>query len=241
VLVLAVCCATVNLTVAVAGRMVVTASQKLSAHAAAIVPWLFSVYFMLQYVMAAVFMGLLAKLLTADGSDRTVSNEQQLMWSVAWLSAFGSTHAFLNIPAVQCLVFAVASAIADIAFVTEEGVRLGVSSDIALIAFLSLLAFRAALVWCSYVQEASVRDVFASRLAVVAAEADATGLLRNLFPESIVTCLVRGEAVPSRFCPNVAVLYADLVGFTVLASKMTSMELMEVLNVLFRCANVVSC
>eukprot|EP01138_Halocafeteria_seosinensis_P011230 gb/GECG01011471.1/.p1 GENE.gb/GECG01011471.1/~~gb/GECG01011471.1/.p1 ORF type:complete len:1153 (+),score=86.81 gb/GECG01011471.1/:1-3459(+) len=63
---------------------------------------------------------------------------------------------------------------------------------------------------------------------------DANGMISGLFPPSVARNLRNGKSIPLRFVPNnVAILWADLVGFTALASNMDSFVSMELLNDLY--------
>jgi len=58
-------------------------------------------------------------------------------------------------------------------------------------------------------------------------------LLLNILPQAIVTRLNGGEAVIADQLRDVTILFADIVGFTQIASKMTAANLVRMLNGLF--------
>jgi adenylate cyclase len=58
-------------------------------------------------------------------------------------------------------------------------------------------------------------------------------LLLNILPRAIVTRLNDGEAVIADHLPDVTILFADLVGFTQIASRLPAAELVRLLNGLF--------
>jgi len=58
-------------------------------------------------------------------------------------------------------------------------------------------------------------------------------LLLNILPQAIVTRLNGGEAVIADYLRDVTILFADIVGFTRVASKMTAADLVRMLNGLF--------
>ncbi len=98
----------------------------------------------------------------------------------------------------------------DIAYLVFTSITLGVPADATAIAFMSVFIPRVLLIRLAYVSEGAVRAEFASRLAVVAADADATALLHNLFPAAAVARLQTSLPVLPEVCRGVAVLYADL-------------------------------
>jgi class 3 adenylate cyclase len=58
-------------------------------------------------------------------------------------------------------------------------------------------------------------------------------LLRNILPAPIATRLKQGPGSIADLHPEVTVLFADLVGFTPLSEKLSTVELLDVLNELF--------
>jgi adenylate cyclase len=58
-------------------------------------------------------------------------------------------------------------------------------------------------------------------------------LLLNILPQAIVTRMNGGEAVIADHLPDVTILFADLVGFTRIASAMATADLVRMLNGLF--------
>ena len=59
-------------------------------------------------------------------------------------------------------------------------------------------------------------------------------LLRNILPEPIAQRLLSGEATIADHCPQTSVLFADIVGFTELATQLSPDRLVGLLNDLFR-------
>jgi len=64
-------------------------------------------------------------------------------------------------------------------------------------------------------------------------QAVSDGLLRNILPDSIAARLKLGPGVIARRHEAVSVLFADLVGFTRLAGRISPEELVEILNRIF--------
>lgn len=58
-------------------------------------------------------------------------------------------------------------------------------------------------------------------------------LLKSILPEAIAERLKKGEGSIADGLPNVSVLFADIVGFTKLSSRVSPQELVEMLNVVF--------
>src|SRR6266446_5713961 len=58
-------------------------------------------------------------------------------------------------------------------------------------------------------------------------------LLLNVLPKAIVARLQLGENAIADHVPDVAILFADLVGFTRLSARLTAARLVELLNLLF--------
>ena len=58
-------------------------------------------------------------------------------------------------------------------------------------------------------------------------------LLLNVLPKAIVARLQLGESAIADHIPDVAILFADLVGFTRLSARLTAARLVELLNLLF--------
>lgn len=65
-------------------------------------------------------------------------------------------------------------------------------------------------------------------------------LLLNIMPQSIATRLKNGEQLIADQYENVAVLFSDLVGFTVLSSRKTPQELLQMLNEIYSAFDTVS-
>jgi PAS domain S-box-containing protein len=68
---------------------------------------------------------------------------------------------------------------------------------------------------------------------LAAAKEDSERLLRSVLPESIATRLKKSPGVIADSFPEATVLFADVVGFTTLAARMSAAELVRVLNMVF--------
>lgn len=66
------------------------------------------------------------------------------------------------------------------------------------------------------------------------AHAEVQRLLLNVLPDEIATRLQRGEAPIADHAPAVTVVFADLVGFTPLAARLTPAALVDLLDTVFR-------
>jgi class 3 adenylate cyclase len=120
-------------------------------------------------------------------------------------------------------------------FVLATGPTRGTALDIFLVAG-SILAGLAA----TYLLERGTRDVFAQRRlierqAAELADAHATSerLLVNVLPGSVAERLKSGETRIADAYPDATVLFADLVGFTPLASSLSPAETVGLLDRLF--------
>lgn len=184
--------------------------------------WLMTLVIFVVYVVEAVVIVTFA----SDWQGASAAQrEEVLMWRILWLSLTGTAVSVVRIPFRQAAAFAVATIIIDVAFVAEQSLRLGLSVDVPLIAFVHLAVFRGLLVWASHAYECGERDVFATQAAIRAAEKDAGTLLANLFPAPIVASLTLGEPMPQpQVSHNVAILYADLAGFTRMSSGLVSLS-----------------
>lgn len=76
-------------------------------------------------------------------------------------------------------------------------------------------------------------------LEVEVESAKAEALLLNMLPEDVALRLKRDPGHIADHYQNVAILFADIVGFTKMASSMTPVEVVSMLNDLFRCEGVV--
>ena len=81
--------------------------------------------------------------------------------------------------------------------------------------------------------EAQKRDAFATEVAVKAAEADANDILHTLLPGHIVQRIVDGDDIQPEVHSGVAIMVADLKGFTSMASTMDPRQLMLALNTIY--------
>lgn len=188
------------------------------------------VYLTLHYTAAVAYLLLLPQ---QHIYSSTMPIEHQIMWSTAFLALLSLSQIFWRLPAVESVAYAIATLLVDLCWLIDVSFRRNLPGDVAAISIASLCVFRVFFVWSAYAFEYSERSVYASHRAVTAADKDSKALLRNLFPATVVASLVRGEAVPPRSCSDVAVLYADLVGFTKLGSSMSSSEVMGILNVVY--------
>jgi class 3 adenylate cyclase len=82
-------------------------------------------------------------------------------------------------------------------------------------------------------REMGSRSYFASFVAATAAEADSNQILQNLLPAQVVKPIMLGQDVLSQVHGNCAILFADLAGFTRMASSMDPNRLMVVLNTIY--------
>lgn len=136
------------------------------------------------------------------------------LWQVAWLALGSISLTAASIPFRHAFALAVASLAFDAIFTMSVLIISYKLTDVAAIAMVSLLSFRAALVITAYADEGTMRFETASSMAVGAASTDAKALLQNLFPLTVVDLLKAGTPVPSQVHSGVAVLYADMAGFT---------------------------
>jgi adenylate cyclase len=84
--------------------------------------------------------------------------------------------------------------------------------------------------------ERRARKVFAANLALEAERAKTEELLHNVLPREVAARLRAGEAVADAFS-DVTVLFADLVGFSKLARRVSPGHLVETLNLYFSAAD----
>ncbi len=84
--------------------------------------------------------------------------------------------------------------------------------------------------------ERRARKVFAANLALEAERAKTEALLYNVLPREVAARLRAGEAVADAFS-DVTVLFADLVGFSGLARRVSPGHLVETLNLYFSAAD----
>jgi class 3 adenylate cyclase len=85
----------------------------------------------------------------------------------------------------------------------------------------------------AYQQEQMARRNFLMKRAVDAANVKAEKLLLNILPGSIAARLKETPETIAESFADSTVLFADIVGFTVLSQKVTATKLVEMLNVLF--------
>lgn len=85
----------------------------------------------------------------------------------------------------------------------------------------------------SGVIEALSRREFSSNLALEIEQKKSDDLLRNVMPDGIANRLKAGEQVIADYCGAVSILFADLSGFTEMASEKSPRRLVELLNEIF--------
>ena len=76
-------------------------------------------------------------------------------------------------------------------------------------------------------------------LDVEVESAKAEALLLNMLPEDVALRLKRDPGHIADHYQNVAILFADIVGFTKMSSSMTPVEVVSMLNDLFRYVRVI--
>lgn len=139
--------------------------------------------------------------------------------------------AISKVPFRQSLSYAACVAVVNVLIVAD--VR-GVPADAIAIAIAALFTFNVVIVVVvAFAVEKVARDRKASSMAVVAASSDAQSILCNLFPTTTVSSMKRGDDIPAEVHEGVAVLYADMAGFTRLSSTLPSAELMATLNAVY--------
>jgi class 3 adenylate cyclase len=84
--------------------------------------------------------------------------------------------------------------------------------------------------------ERRAREVFAANQALEAEQAKTEALLFNVLPQEVAARLRAGEAVADSFS-DVTVVFADLVGFSGLAKRLSPGHLVEILNLYFSAAD----
>lgn len=84
--------------------------------------------------------------------------------------------------------------------------------------------------------ERRARDMFAANEALEAERAKTEALLFNVLPQEVAARLRAGEAVADSFS-DVTVIFADLVGFSGLAKRLSPGHLVELLNLYFSAAD----
>ena len=136
-------------------------------------------------------------------------------------------------PFRHAMTFAIVTIAFDILFFSISYMFYDIDSGILAIAFFSLLIFRISTAMGAHSLERSTRWQTASRLALDSAASEAKALLHNLFPAEAVALIRQGGKVPARVYRGVAVLYADMAGFTKLSSTMSSSDLMRILNTVY--------
>lgn len=80
------------------------------------------------------------------------------------------------------------------------------------------------------------RRTYAANLALEAEQAKTEELLYNILPQDVAERLRRGEAVADSYS-DVSVIFADIVGFSSLAKRMSPGHLVKLLNSIFQLAD----
>jgi hypothetical protein len=114
----------------------------------------------------------------------------------------------------QSLFRVLCAIIVDVAWVALESSQLGVTSDVALMAFACLLVFHCAAAVASRTLEELVRSEFALQRALTSAATEARALLDDLFPPFAVEAVVSGTPVAPIVSHGAVVLFCDLANFT---------------------------
>lgn len=78
-----------------------------------------------------------------------------------------------------------------------------------------------------------IEDLTKTQIELINLEDKSQELINQLLPEEIAMRLKNENKYISDFFENVTVLFADMVGFTQLSSKITPVELVDLLNVIF--------
>ncbi len=59
-------------------------------------------------------------------------------------------------------------------------------------------------------------------------------LLREMLPHSVVEKMKRGEQISAEYYDMVTIYFSDIVGFTAICARSTPMEVVHMLNELYR-------
>ncbi|MBP1693888.1 MAG: adenylate/guanylate cyclase with and sensor [Chloroflexi bacterium] len=109
-------------------------------------------------------------------------------------------------------------------------------NEVSIVVFFLTLAFIFTLtvvgLTSSYFLELMNRRNFIQRLIIEREEERSYTLLLNTLPASIADRLMRGETIADYF-PSISVLFADIVDFTPLATRMAPVEVVQFLNQVF--------
>lgn len=133
---------------------------------------------------------------------------------------------------VQAIVVAAVTLVVDVCFIVVDAYN-GIDSITAAIAFASLVVFRVIFVASAYVAERNERSDTAIRLALVAADDEAKGLLCTLFPPLVVESLQRGEEVPTSVCRGVTVMHIDMSSISRTIAGMPPSRAMSILDAVY--------
>jgi len=154
---------------------------------------------------------------------------------VTFLQCIAHIHlpvAHTAVIAVACCIFTIGFAVSGITSTPgwpSDAVGLGVW---AVIVGVSSNAFTATM--ASFAWEARCRSQQLMAAAARAAEAEATALLENLLPPVVVAEYKAGRVTKPALAHDVVILWGDIVGFTLLASRLEPLQLMEHLNTIYR-------
>ena len=94
--------------------------------------------------------------------------------------------------------------------------------------------------FASYIAERARRDAWSEAQALEEERANSERLLLNVLPPSIAGRMKLGEELIADRFDDAAVLFADIVGFTSMSSKMDPTELVEILDDIFRRFDVIT-
>ena len=86
---------------------------------------------------------------------------------------------------------------------------------------------------CSVIVETLARREFATNLALKLERENSERLLRNVMPDSIARRLMAGEQNIADYCGEASIIFADISGFTIMASETSPQRLVALLNEVF--------
>ncbi len=106
------------------------------------------------------------------------------------------------------------------------------TAHLVLYSLIAWMAFLVALTGADGLEVAG-RDAYVKDRIIEMERQRADDLLANMLPSSIASRLKSGETAIADECSEVTILFADLVGFTVLSGSMTAPDLVALLNEVF--------